>query len=153
MKSQVFGLARLIDSQVDLSATGRALIDAGCVHMPLARLVIVGTSCARPLLREEADQISQLLSCDMLLLRCEAGQGASLDVRLTHKNSWLTGYLPWMSENALWLVPPSDSTLLPIEVAGGLFERPHHPFVSAQARSAGLDTAHRAMSDLARWSI
>ena len=152
VKSQVFGLARLIDNQVDLSPVGRTLIDAGCVHMPLARLVILGTSCARPLLRDEADQIGQLLGCDMLLLRCEVGQGISLDVRLTHKDGWLEGYLPWFSNHELWLVP-NDPALNPIEVAGGLFERPHYPFASLEARSAGLDAAHRALSDLARRSI
>lgn len=152
VKSQVFGFARLLDGQVELSSAGRALIDAGCVHMPLARLVILGTSCARPLLRDEADQIGQLLGCDMLLLCCEVGQGISLDVRLTHKEDWLEGYLPWLGNHELWLVP-SDPALNPIEVAGGLFERAHFPFASAQARSAGLDAAHRALSDLARWSI
>lgn len=152
VKSQVFGLARLLDSQVELSPAGRALIDAGCVYMPLAGLVILGTSCARPLLRDEADQVGQLLSCDILLLRCEAGQGFSLDVRFTHKDGWHTSYLPWMSQEQLWLVP-SDPALNPIEVAGGLFERAHFPFEGAQARSDGLDTAHRAMSDLVRRSI
>ncbi|MCW2370068.1 hypothetical protein [Sphingobium sp. B11D3D] len=152
VKSQVFGLARLLDGQVDLSPAGRALIDAGCVHMPHARLVILGTSCASPLLRDEADQVGRLLGCDMLLLRCEAGQGIRLDVCLTHKDGWLQAYLPWCGNGELWLVP-SEAALHPIEVAGGLFERVHFPFASAQARSAGLDAAHRALSDLARWSI
>ena len=71
---------------------------------------------------------------------------------LTTIHQPIEGYLPWVGYDELWLLP-SDPALSPIEVAGGLFERAHFPFANAQARSAGLDTAHRGLSDLARRSI
>lgn len=152
VKSYLCGLVRLIDNPIDWSPDGRALFDAGCVYMPYARLAIAGTSCAAPLLQAEASQISQLFACDMLLLRCEAGQGLSLDVRLTYKDEWLTGYLPWMGDRELWLLP-SNPELPSLKVDAGLFEQPCAPYADEQPRCDGFDEAYRALCDLARWSI
>jgi len=152
VKSHVAALAKMINCPIDVSLEGVARANAGCFRMPLAGLAITGTSCAAPLLQTEADRISRLLECDMLLLRCEGVKGISLDVRLSHKDRWLGGYLPWMGGDELWLVP-SDNRLPALEVFGGLFERNLLPFADEQSRSAGLDRAHRALADLARRSI
>jgi len=152
VKNNLIALAKMINCPIDVSPEGMILASAGCIRMPLAGLAITGTGCAAPLLRTEADRISGLLDCDMLLLRCEIGLGISLDVRLSHKDRWLGGYLPWVGSDELWLVP-SDNRLPTLEVFGGLFERSSPPFADDQARSAGLDRAHRALADLARRSI
>ena len=120
--------------------------------MPFARLAIAGTSCAAPLLRTEANQISEAFACDIILLRCEAGRGLSLDVRMTYKEDWLEGYLLWMDGRDLWLIPRSGEFPL-FQVGAGLFEQPCAPFADEQAREGGLSNAYRALCDLARWSI
>jgi len=152
VKNHVIALAKMINCPVDVSLKGMILANAGCLRMPLAGLAITGTSCAAPLLRTEADRISRLLDCDMLLLRCEGVKGINLDIRLSHKDRWLGGYLPWINDGELWLVP-IDNSLPALEVFGGLFERSSPPFTDDQSRSAGLDRASRAFADLARRSL
>ena len=152
VKSHVMALAKMINCPVDVTLEGMALANTGCIRMPLAGIALTGTSCGAPLLRTEADRISQLLDCDMLLLRCEGVKGISLDIRLSHKDRWVVGYQPWIGSDELWLVP-SDNRLPAFEVLGGLFERSSPPFADDQARSAGLDRAYRAFAALTRRSI
>ncbi|MCW2390898.1 hypothetical protein M2336_002670 [Sphingobium sp. B1D7B] len=151
-KTQIVALAKWIDSPIDNSAQGRMLAHAGCLYLPLAGLAVTATNCAPPLVRTEADRIGRMLLCDMILLRCGAEQGGTLEIKLAHQESWLAGYLPWSCEESLWFIPCQPDYPL-FEVAGGLFERSLVPFSSAAGRSHGIERAFRALAGLARRSI
>lgn len=151
-RRQISALSMLIDSPVDCSINGMALAQAGCHYLPLAGIAITATNCAPPLVRAEATRICRLLQCDLILLRSGAEQGGTVEIKLAHREEWLDGYLPWLCEKALWFIPSATHQPL-FDVAGGLFERSSAPFVSAAARSVGIEQAYRALAKLERKSI
>jgi len=151
-RGQIAALANLIDSPIDTSLNGMALAQVGCVYLPLAGMSVTATNCAPPLVRPEATRIGDMLQCDIVLMRCGAEHGGTLDIKLMHLDEWLNGYLPWLCTEALWFIPGEIDNPL-FEVAGGLFERPFAPFASAAGRSLGVERAYRALAKHGRGGL
>lgn len=71
-----------------------------------AEVVVIATSCDRPLFYHECEVLAQFSQKDLVLLRFDPLEGASFDVLLEGSQTWQCDYLVWRRKGEdLWLVP------------------------------------------------
>jgi hypothetical protein len=77
----------------------------GCLALPFAAIVLAGTACARPLLFAECDALAHYTGHDVIVLRYDALQGATFDIKLKSEPCWLRRYLATPVDGGLRMVP------------------------------------------------
>lgn len=82
-----------INALINLSAGVRYPALAGCAVQPYAGFVMTGTSCQRPLLFSEMQQIADMTGFDVVLMRYDADRGCSFDIILQEGDRKLIRYL------------------------------------------------------------
>ena len=71
-----------------------------------AEVVVIGTSCERPLFYHECEVLAQFSRKDIVLLRFDPLEGVSFDVLLEGSQAWQCNYLAWRRDAGdFWLIP------------------------------------------------
>lgn len=130
--------AAAIGGLVDTAAPARDPVLSGCVVMPYASLVLAGTACRRPLLFREGDGVARHSRLDLVLLRFDAGRGATFDIRLQQQPGWLCHYVAWRRDGDLWLVPEAGTGPFLRATPWGLEIEDEPPFPASEERACGI---------------
>ena len=81
-------------------------IGGGFFESEDARVMVIATSCDRPLFYRECEVLAQFARKDLVLIRFDPHQGASFDVLLEGSQIWQCNYLAWrLAGDDLWLIP------------------------------------------------
>jgi hypothetical protein len=110
----------------------------GTIVMPIADLVLAGTSCLKIEMTEECEALAAITHHDVVLLRHDAVRGTTFDVFLQSTGYWMTGRLAWQRDGDLWLVPEVGFANCIRVTAAGLICEGVGPFRDLEDRSAGI---------------
>ncbi|PWG03510.1 hypothetical protein DF286_11985 [Sphingosinicella humi] len=147
-------VARLIGGPAETLAVGKDVEAENTLHLQMANLIIMGTACSRPLLQDEATDLSKVISYGMLIVRLELDpaipEGVTFDYLGGRREEWIDRALMWQdpTRHGLWLVPSAGEgrsvrlSALSREVVS------RAPFYSLEERTAGLERAASSMRAL-----
>ena len=112
-----------------------------------ARVVVIATSCDRPLFHRECEVLAQFSRKDLILLRFDPLKGASFDVLLEGSQAWKCNYVAWRRDaDYLWLVPAHTEGPFFRLSEKGLDTFSGAPYESGYQRYAGVIRAVEAPS-------
>ena len=132
-------LAAVIDGPIDVAPERRDPLFAGCLLMWQADLLLVGTSCRRPLVFAEAERLAEYSGRDLVMLRYDAERGTTVDLYLQSRADWLVRYQTWRQGGDMWLIPDaSDGPFIRADMCGLKLEEAA-PFADAEDRARGLN--------------
>ncbi|HZH98747.1 MAG TPA: hypothetical protein VEX38_07225 [Fimbriimonadaceae bacterium] len=149
VRMTMLATSMIIDGPVD---TRPERVDARLVnslYMPQADLLIVGTGCRRPLLLNEAADLSNAAELDVVIVRLDdQGRGASFDLKKIGAASLLCAYRLWMPHGDFtgWLVPTAGETPFVEMTPFGLMMHEEPPFADDDERRVGLFRGARFLS-------
>lgn len=133
------GLLVAIDALIDTGTAKTNPSLSGCAVAPFARFVATGTSCRRPLLFPEVQQIAEQTGFDVLLLRYDAERGVSFDIHLQVGGRQLCHYVAWRRRDGdPWLIPTVGDGPFIHATAWGLECRTTPPFLNVGERERGI---------------
>ena len=121
--------------------------------MPLAELIMIGTRCDRPLLVREADQLSQLIGYDCLIVRAATMPcQATFDLIMRGPVRPLLGYRLWVApvSGSCWLIPTAGERTYLRLGAFGIEQVNCAPFVDAGERDRGTRQATEVLTVAAK---
>lgn len=114
-------------------------ISGGFFESEDAGVVVIATSCDRPLLYHECEVLAQFTRKDLVLMRFYPLQGASFDVLLEGSHAWQCNYLAWGREgDDLWLIPANTEGPFFRLSGKGLETFQGPPYDSGYQRYAGV---------------
>jgi hypothetical protein len=122
---------------------------ANCLYMPQADLLILGTACKRPLLLDEAVELSNAANTDALIVRWSAEAArCTFDVKKVGADGVFCALRLWMPRpgGQPWLIPTAgEAWALSLSPMGAeVSHRP--PFVDDAERRSGLVQGSRYLS-------
>jgi hypothetical protein len=128
-----------IGALIDTGAARKNPLLGGCAVAPFAGFVTTGTTCRRPLLFPEVQQIAEQTGFDALLLRFDVDRGTSFDLTLEEGERRLCRYVAWRRRGGdPWLIPTAGDGPFIQATAWGLECRDTPPFHSCTEREAGI---------------
>ena len=121
-KYLMYAIASKIDGYLDQDPTSFSPLLEHNFYLPEANLVIVGTSCSRPLVTREAMLVTEAVGANLLIVRSSDTPGrASFDVRLSGGDCIFVAYRLWIPRptGTGYLVPSvGDAPCLRLEQTG-----------------------------------
>lgn len=112
-----------------------------------AGVVVIATSCDRPLFHRECEVLAQFSRKDLILLRFDPLEGVSFDVLLEGSQSWQCNYLAWRrAGDDLWLIPANTEGPFFRLSRNGLETFQGAPYESGYQRYAGIIRAFETPS-------
>jgi len=113
----------------------------GCLVLPLAKMILAGTACARSLLFEECDALARATSHDVIILRHDALRGTTFDIKLRSEPRWFRRYLGTPVGDGMRMAPDIGTGPVLLATAFGL-----EVLGDGTAAEVPLRAAHRITS-------
>lgn len=137
-------LALLLGGGAEILRCSETRHPAGLIF-PDRKLAALGTACDRPLLRGEAEDVTRISDCAVLILRHDRTQSSwqQISFDLTFDREWWCQYRLWQrpASSELWLVAGNGAGPA-ISLAGAEFQQSWLPPFQDQAeRRAGFAQA------------
>lgn len=137
----MMSVAREIGGPIDIDPGLRDEALDGGLLLPAAAVLIVGTTCYRPIGFSEAQTLGERTGLDIVLLRFDA-YTVSFDIYLPSQRTWLVHCLRWRREGDVWFVPAVGTG--PYVRAGfnGLERVDEAPFLEPADRAIGMTSQY-----------